>query len=35
VATPTRDQRAALRHELARGGGVGGTIRAWWALPPL
>jgi hypothetical protein len=35
VATPTKTQRAALRHELARGHGLGGTIRAWWALPPL
>jgi hypothetical protein len=35
VVAPTRTQRAALRHELARGSGLGGTIRAWWALPPL
>jgi hypothetical protein len=32
---PTRSQRAALRHELARGEGLGGRLRAWWALPPL
>jgi transglutaminase superfamily protein len=30
----TRAQRRALRHELARGLGVGGRVRAWWALPP-
>jgi hypothetical protein len=31
---PTRAQRRGLRSELARGGGIGGRIRAWWALPP-
>jgi transglutaminase-like putative cysteine protease len=31
---PTAAQRAALRHELAAGGGVRGRLRAWWALPP-
>ena len=31
---PTRLQRRALRHELARGLGLRGGIRAWWALPP-
>ncbi len=31
---PTRAQRAALRHELAAGLGLGGRLRAWWALPP-
>jgi hypothetical protein len=34
-AAPTRSQRRALRAELARGHGVGGRVRAWWALPPL
>jgi transglutaminase-like putative cysteine protease len=34
-ATPTRSQRRALRNELGRGNGVGGRVRAWWALPPL
>ncbi len=32
--TPTRAQRRGLRAELARGGGLGGRLRAWWALPP-
>ncbi len=31
---PTPAQRAALRRELAAGGGVRGRVRAWWALPP-
>jgi transglutaminase-like putative cysteine protease len=31
---PTREDRRALRRELARGHGVRGRIRAWWALPP-
>ena len=34
VAPPTRLQRRALRHELARGLGLRGVARAWWALPP-
>jgi protein-glutamine gamma-glutamyltransferase len=34
-AEPTRTQRAALRHELARDEGFAGRLRAWWALPPL
>jgi transglutaminase-like putative cysteine protease len=33
-AVPTRDQRAALRRELAAGLGVSGRLRSWWALPP-
>ena len=33
-AHPTRAQRRGLRAELARGGGIGGRLRAWWALPP-
>jgi hypothetical protein len=31
---PTRAQRRGLRSELGRGAGVGGRLRAWWALPP-
>ncbi|MEA2284039.1 MAG: protein-glutamine gamma-glutamyltransferase [Solirubrobacteraceae bacterium] len=31
---PTAEQRRALRRELARGAGLRGRIRAWWALPP-
>jgi transglutaminase-like putative cysteine protease len=31
---PTRDERAALRRELAAGLGLRGRLRAWWALPP-
>jgi transglutaminase-like putative cysteine protease len=31
---PTPGQRRALRHELAAGLGLGGRIRALWALPP-
>jgi transglutaminase-like putative cysteine protease len=31
---PSREQRRALRSELARGGGAVGRLRAWWALPP-
>jgi protein-glutamine gamma-glutamyltransferase len=31
---PTAAQRRALRRELAAGLGVGGRLRAWWALPP-
>jgi transglutaminase-like putative cysteine protease len=34
AASPTAAQRAALRRELARGGGWRGRARAWWALPP-
>lgn len=30
----TRAQRAGLRRELARGLGMTGRARAWWALPP-
>jgi hypothetical protein len=33
-ARPTRAQRRGLRSELGRGAGVGGRLRAWWALPP-
>jgi transglutaminase-like putative cysteine protease len=32
---PTPAQRRALREELASGLGLGGRLRAWWALPPL
>jgi transglutaminase-like putative cysteine protease len=35
AAAPTGAQRRGLRHELARGTGVGGRVRAWWALPPV
>ena len=31
---PSGRERAALRDELAAGLGVGGRLRAWWALPP-
>jgi hypothetical protein len=31
---PTRAQRRGLRGELARGAGLAGRLRAWWALPP-
>lgn len=31
---PTHAQRRGLRVELARGGGLAGRLRAWWALPP-
>ncbi len=31
---PSAAQRRALRTELARGLGVVGRVRAWWALPP-
>ncbi len=31
---PTAGQRRRLRSELARGMGLGGRLRAWWALPP-
>ena len=33
-AAPTGAQRRGLRAELARGGGLVGRLRAWWALPP-
>jgi transglutaminase-like putative cysteine protease len=33
-AGPTAAERRALRHELARGLGLRGRLRAWWALPP-
>jgi hypothetical protein len=31
---PTPAQRRGLRAELARGMGLSGRLRAWWALPP-
>jgi transglutaminase-like putative cysteine protease len=31
---PTLAQRRGLRAELARGAGLLGALRAWWALPP-
>jgi transglutaminase-like putative cysteine protease len=31
---PTKAQRRGLRAELARGMGLAGRVRAWWALPP-
>jgi transglutaminase-like putative cysteine protease len=31
---PTASERRALRRELARGLGLAGRLRAWWALPP-
>jgi transglutaminase-like putative cysteine protease len=34
AAATTGAQRRALREELARGLGVGGRLRAFWALPP-
>ena len=33
-ATPTSEQRRALRRELASGQGFAGRLRTWWALPP-
>ena len=33
-AAPTPAQRRGLRAELARGMGLAGRLRAWWALPP-
>jgi transglutaminase-like putative cysteine protease len=33
-AAPTRSERRSLRQELARGAGLSGRLRAWWALPP-
>jgi transglutaminase-like putative cysteine protease len=33
-AVPTAAQRRGLRAELARGMGLTGRLRAWWALPP-
>jgi transglutaminase-like putative cysteine protease len=34
ASRPSRAQRRGLRSELARGAGVLGRLRAWWALPP-
>jgi transglutaminase-like putative cysteine protease len=34
AAAPSRSGRRALRAELARGGGLRGRLRAWWAVPP-
>ena len=34
AGAPTAAQRRGLRAELARGMGLGGRLRAWWALPP-
>jgi hypothetical protein len=31
---PTAAERRAVRRELARGLGLAGRLRAWWALPP-
>ncbi|HEU4979249.1 MAG TPA: hypothetical protein VFT42_10170, partial [Solirubrobacteraceae bacterium] len=31
---PTPAQRRALRRQLGAGLGLGGRVRAWWALPP-
>jgi transglutaminase-like putative cysteine protease len=31
---PAPAGRRAVRAELARGGGLAGRVRAWWALPP-
>ena len=31
---PAPAGRRAVRAELARGGGLAGRLRAWWALPP-
>ena len=31
---PTPSGRRAVRSELARGTGLVGRLRAWWALPP-
>jgi transglutaminase-like putative cysteine protease len=33
-AAPTPSGRRAVRAELARGSGLPGRLRAWWALPP-
>jgi hypothetical protein len=33
-SAPSRAQRRGLRSELARGAGLLGRLRAWWALPP-
>jgi hypothetical protein len=35
AGAPTPSQRRGLRSELGRGGGLGGRLRAWWALPPM
>jgi hypothetical protein len=32
---PTRAERSALRQALGAGRGLGGWLRAWWALPPV
>ena len=32
---PTAAHRRALRRELASGLGLGGRLRAWWAVPPV
>jgi hypothetical protein len=34
AAPPTREQRRALRRELAAGQGLPGRLRTFWALPP-
>ena len=34
AAAPTAGQRRALRTQLRAGLGIGGMLRAWWALPP-
>ena len=34
TAAPTARQRRALRTQLRAGLGIGGVLRAWWALPP-
>ena len=34
AAGPTPAERRGLRRELARGLGLVGVLRAWWALPP-
>ena len=34
AAAPSPAGRRAVRSELARGGGLTGRLRAWWALPP-
>jgi transglutaminase-like putative cysteine protease len=33
-ASPTREQRRALRRQLAAGQGLAGRVRTFWALPP-
>ena len=34
AAAPSSAGRRAVRSELARGAGLSGRLRAWWALPP-